>query len=139
MYHMEYVTKKDKDFWDSLDNELPTSEFFLKVRDKRGFVIFDVDFPIGILRYNLMWDIHPFLTLIILKEEYYGMGFGRKAVLEWEGKMREMGFGLVMTSTMVNESAQHFYRKMGYIDRGTIFLDNTSISQPQEMIMIKQL
>ena len=35
------------------------------------------------------------------------------------------------------EGAQHFYRKLGYKDRGSLFLDNTSFEQPQEMIMLK--
>lgn len=139
MFHMEYATEQDEPFWKSLDMELPTSEFLLKVRDKRAFVIKDDDKSIGVLRYNLFWDVSPFLTLIILEEQYRGMGFGKQAVLAWEDRMREMGYKIVITSTMVNENAQHFYRKLGYMERGSIFLDNTPISQPQEMIFIKIL
>lgn len=53
--------------------------------------------------------------------------------------MSELGYKMVMTSTQVNEDAQHFYRKLGYIDKGAVFLDNTPFEQPQEMFMIKIL
>ena len=60
-------------------------------------------------------------------------------MLFWENEMRELGYKMVMTSTQVNEQAQHFYRKLGYKDRGGIFLDGTPFEQPQEMILIKIL
>lgn len=53
--------------------------------------------------------------------------------------MSELGCKMVMTSTQVDEYAQHFYRRLGYIDRGSLFLDNTPFEQPQEMIMLKIL
>ena len=39
----------------------------------------------------------------------------------------------------VTEQAQHFYRKLGYMDRGSLFLDGTPFEQPQEMFMLKVL
>lgn len=53
--------------------------------------------------------------------------------------MRSLGYKMVMTSTQVNEQAQHFYRKLGYIERGGIFLDGTPYAQPQEMFLLKVL
>jgi len=35
----------------------------------------------------------------------------------------------------VNEHAKHFYRKLGYQDKGGIFMDGTPFEQPQEMII----
>jgi ribosomal protein S18 acetylase RimI-like enzyme len=60
-------------------------------------------------------------------------------MLHWENEMRELGFKMVMTSTQVDEEAQHFYRKLGYKDRGGLCLDGTPFEQPQEMFMIKML
>ena len=57
----------------------------------------------------------------------------------WEQDMREQGYGLVMTSTQVNEEAQHFYRKLGYRDCGGFVVDIPGYEQPMEMIMIKAL
>lgn len=86
-----------------------------------------------------MWDSIPFLTLIYVEESSQGRGFGRIAIDYWEKKIKELNYPIVMTSTKVDEQAQHFYRKLGYIDRGSLFLDRTPLEQPQEIFMIKNL
>ena len=91
------------------------------------------------MRYNLFWDIIPFLTFIYIDDACQNKGFGRQAMQYWENEMRKLGYEMLMTSTQVDEEAQHFYRKLGYIDRGGIFLDNTPFEQPQEVLLIKTL
>ena len=139
MFKMRYASEYDIVFWYTLDSHLSENEFALKVRDKRCYVLCDDDKPVGVMRYNLMWDYTPFLTLIFVDESYRGKGYGKQALLAWEAEMYEIGYKMVMTSTQVNEEAQHFYRKLGYYDRGGIFLDGTPSEQPQEMFMIKVL
>ena len=137
MSEIRYVQDQDKTFWFSLDRHLSEHEFELKVRDKRGYVIENCNEPVGLMRYNLMWDTVPFLTLICIEEKFQDRGLGRLAMIFWENKMRSLGHKMVMTSTRVDEAVQHFYRKLGYVDRGGIFLDNTPLAQPQEMFMMK--
>ena len=72
------------------------------------------------MRYNLFWDNIPVLTLIHFDKPHHGKGFGRQAMLSWKKKMREYGYKMVMTSTQVDEQAQHFYRKLGYIEKGSL-------------------
>jgi len=139
MFDIRYVTESDKPFWFSLDTHLSESEFSLKVRDRRGYVISDGEKPIGVMRYNLMFDNTPFLTLICIAEAYQRKGFGAQAMRCLENEMRTLGYKMVMTSTQVDEQAQHFYRKLGYKDKGGLFLDNTPWEQPQEMFMLKVL
>lgn len=139
MIEIQFVSAADQEFWFALDHELSESEFLLKVRDRRGYIIKDGDQPVGIMRYNLIWDIHPFLTLIYVKESDHGKGIGRAAMLFWENEMRELGYQMVMTSTQVNEQAQHFYRKLGYRERGALYLDGTPFEQAQEMFLLKTL
>lgn len=138
-FNIRYALESDKFFWFTIDKHMNESEFYLKIRDKRGYVISDGDKPIGIMRYNLFWDNLPFLTLIHVKEAYCGKGFGKRAMLFWEGEMRELGYKMVMTSTQVDEQAQHFYRKLGYIEKGCLAFDNTSLAQPLEMFLLKAL
>ena len=139
MFMIRHVCEEDKGFWFTLDRHLSESEFILKIRDKRGYVIHDNEKPIGIMRYNLFLDAVPFLTLIYIDKACQKKGFGRQAMLYWENEMRELGYNMIMTSTQVDEEAQHFYRKLGYMDRGGIFLDNTPFEQPQEMFLLKVL
>jgi len=49
--------------------------------------------------------------------------------------MKEEGYDLVMTSTLSNEYAQHFYRKLGYKDSGSLLLEN----EPLEIIFAKRI
>jgi ribosomal protein S18 acetylase RimI-like enzyme len=139
MFEIRYVSPNDKAFWFSLDNHMGESEFNLKVRDRRGYVIINESKPIGIMRYNLFWDNMPFLTLIYLEESCRGRGFGRQAISFWENDMRGQGYKMVITSTQVDGQAQHFYRKLGYVDKGCLLLDNTPFDQPQELFMLKVL
>jgi len=139
MFEIRYVTEADKVFWFTLDEHMSEDKFWLKIRDRRGHIICDSGKPIGIMRYNLFGDNIPFLTLIIFEEACRGKGFGRQAMLSWEQEMRELGYKIVMTSTQVNEEAQHFYRRLGYIEKGNLCFDNTPLAQPMEMFMMKNL
>ena len=139
MFSIRYATEQDEAFWYSLDRHMPKSEYARKVRDRRAYVICDGDASIGVLRYNLFWDIIPFLTLIHLHAACRGKGFGRQAMMHWENEMRALGHKMTMTSTQVDEQAQYFYRTLGYRDRGALFLDHTPFEQPEEMLMLKVL
>lgn len=132
---IRYIEETDKPYWFTLDRDMKESEFSLKVRDKRGYVICDGNIPIGIMRYNLFWDVTPFLTLIAIEEACRGKGFGKDAILSWENEMRKSGYGMVMISTQADEQAQYFYRKLGYKDNGGLFWDN----EAPELFMVKLL
>ena len=49
----------------------------------------------------------------------------------------KQGYGMLITSTQVNEDAQHFYRKLGFKDCGGFIIDVPGYEQPMEMMMIK--
>lgn len=139
MFEIRYVTEADTKFWFTLDGHMSENELLLKIRDKRGYVICDGSKPVGIMRYNLFWDNSPFLTLIHLAKAYQGKGFGKKAMLYWENEMHELGYKMVMTSTQVDEQAQHFYRKLRYVEKGCLSFDNTPLEQPMEMFFLKNI
>ena len=40
-------------------------------------------------------------------------GYGRLLMEHWEQDMKEQGHGMLLTSTQVDEDAQHFYRRLG--------------------------
>jgi hypothetical protein len=86
MIALQYVKQTDKAFWFMLDEHMGEDEFLLKVRDRRGYIIYDGDMHIGIMRYNLFWDNIPFLNLIYIEEVYQRKGYvsmGRRNAKAW--------------------------------------------------------
>lgn len=139
MTEIRYVCLEDKEFWYSLDKHLPEGEFENKVRDKRGYILLEDGKKIGLLRYGLFWDNTPFCNMLFVDWEYQKKGCGRMLMEHWEQDMKKQGCGMVMTSTQVDEDAQHFYRKLGYKDCGCLVIDIPEYAQPMEMFMIKAL
>ena len=136
---IKYVENEDKDFWFTLDKHLPESEFEKKVRDRQGYVLTDDVIKIGLLRYNLFWDSIPFCTMLFVDWTKQKKGYGRQLMQFWEDDMKVQGYGMTMTSTRVDENAQHFYRKLGYKDCGGFTMDIPGYEQPMEMLMTKAL
>ena len=139
MVQVRYVEIEDKEFWYGLDKHLPKREFEKKVRDKQGYVLLDDDVRVGLLRYNLFWDNTPFCTMLFVDWSSQKKGYGRRLMEFWENEMRLQGYGMIMTSTQVDENAQHFYRKLGYKDCGGLLIDIPGYEQPMEMFMSKAL
>lgn len=139
MIKIRYVEMADKLFWYQLDRHLPEMEFENKVKTKRGYILFENKVPVGLLRYNLFWDNIPFCTMLFIDSPFQGNGYGKMLMKHWEKDMRKQGYGMLLTSTQVNETAQHFYRKLGYKDCGGLIIDIPRYSQPMEMFFSKEL
>ncbi|MCL2811712.1 MAG: GNAT family N-acetyltransferase [Clostridia bacterium] len=139
MFIIAHATLQDKPYWYSLDRHMPKSEYEPKVRDKRCYILRENEQPIGILRYNLFWDVIPFLTLIFLEDAYHRKGLGSKAMAHWENEMGALGHKMVMTSTQADEKAQFFYRKLGYKDMGCLVMNDPPYEQPLEVFLSKGL
>ena len=136
---IRYVEDQDKMAWYTLDHDFPETGFDEKVRNRQGYVCVEDGRIIGILRFNLFWDSIPFCNMLHIDEEYQGKGYGKQLMNRWEQDMKSSGCGMVMTSTQVNEEAQHFYRKLGYKDSGGFVVDIPGYEQPLELILIKAI
>lgn len=137
--NIRYIKDTDKAFWFRLDEHIAESEFEKKVRDKMGYVLSVNEVPVGILRYNLFWDNIPFCTMLFIDSEYQHKGYGKELMNFWQKEMKQIGYGILMTSTQVDEAAQHFYRKIGFHDAGSLIIDIPKYKQPMEMFFIKEL
>ena len=107
----------------------------IKIKSKEVYVVQENTELIGLLRYNLFWDNIPFMNMIYFLEEYRGKGYGKILVNYWENKMVKKGYKNVLTSTLSNEEAQHFYRKLGYNEIGGFKL----LKESFEIIFHKRL
>ena len=137
MIEIRYVQAEDKAFWYQLDRHLPEGEFFRKVRDRQGYVLLVDGLPAGLLRYNLFWDNTPFCTLLFIQKDHQKKGLGSRLMAHWERDMKAQGYGMLLTSTQVDEEAQHFYRKLGYRDCGGFVIDLPPFAQPMELFLLK--
>ncbi len=139
MSEIRYVQASDKNVWFSLDAHLSEEEFVKKVRDRQGYVLLEEEKVVGILRYNLFWDNIPFCTLLFLDENCRDIGFGRALMSYWEKDMQSKGYELLLVSTQADETAQHFYRKLGYQDCGCLCIHEGEFAQPMELFMAKHI
>lgn len=134
----EFV-KSDFEFVVKLLPRMKEEIFDSLVNGKFGFIIKENNENKGILIFAILWEKIPFIQHLIISENERGRGMGRKAILEFENLMRNKGFKMVMLSTQVDEKAQFLYRKLGYIDNGAIFLENSPFDQPAELFLKKNL
>lgn len=104
------------------------------IADKR-LLVAEEEALIGWLRYSLFWDAIPFMNMLFLLPPFQGKGYGTMLVRQWEQEMHQQGYKTVMTSTQANETAQHFYRKLGYIDIGSFMPPG----EPLELLLQKEL
>ncbi|GHU21703.1 N-acetyltransferase [Spirochaetia bacterium] len=117
------------------DKHISNGILKIKIENKEIYIIQEENKIIGWLRYSLFWDNIPFMNLLFVLEEYQNKGYGKKLVKYWEEKMKWNGYENVLTSTQSNENAQHFYRKIGYIEIGGLkYLDD-----PYEIIFYKNI
>lgn len=137
MIEIRYVREEDKAFWYELDRHLPDGEFSRKVRDRQGYILLVDGLPAGLLRYNLFWDNTPFCTLLFIQKDHQKKGLGSRLMAHWERDMKAQGYGMLLTSTQVDEEAQHFYRKLGYRDCGGFVIDLPPFAQPMELFLLK--
>lgn len=133
--NMDFATEADLGYISERDKHLAKPLISTKIKAKEIYILRESDQEIGWMRFNYFWDNTPFMNLIWIDEPYRGQGFGKQVVLHWEEQMREMGFQVVMTSTQSNEEAQHFYRKLGYIDVGCLLQEK----DPLEILLSKKV
>lgn len=90
---------------------------------------------VGWLRYGLFWDEIPCVYMLFVLEADRGRGIGRLLMADLEARARLNGRKRLMVTTQVDETAQHFYRKLGYRDAGVLLLPE----QAAELMMIRDM
>ena len=69
---------------------------------------------LGVLRYSMFWQSIPFVDLLYIDEAYQLQGHGKAMMQRLEQDMLAAGYRYVMLSTQADETAKHFYEKLGY-------------------------
>lgn len=135
---MKFEYASELNFQFILDNDRHISKELIrtKLKENEILVVRSQDSKIiGWLRFSYFWDNTPFMNMLYINENYRNKGIGKNLVKFWEIEMKNKGYKLLMTSTLSNEQAQHFYRKLGYKDSGSLLLEN----EPLEIIFTKNV
>lgn len=132
---IRYAAENDFELLRKYDKHICEIELKNCIKERRILIAFNNDIFIGWLRFNLFWDNIPFMNMLYLLEDYRGKGYGSQLVNFWEKEMLRRKYKMVLTSTQSNECAQFFYRKIGYVDCGSLLLPN----KPLEIILLKNI
>ncbi len=135
MYDLEYADIYSHEYFKKYDSHITHEILCRKIEDKEVIMAKISDKIIGWLRYGYFWDSIPFMNMLMIDEQYRGKGIGKDLVSFWEKEMSSKGYKTIMTSTLSNEVAQHFYRKLGYKDSGSLILEGEAL----EIIFTKNL
>lgn len=130
-----YATQKHFRWLKANDHHINSIALKKKISDRQIIIAQSGNEVIGWLRFGFFWDSIPFMNMLSIEEAYQSKGIGRKLVKFWEAAMRKKQYKIIMTSSQSNETAQHFYRKLGYVDAGSLALPQ----EPLEIFFIKKL
>ena len=134
-----YVRTEDKEFVMSIDSHVNEVNYNNLVYTKSGYIMWKSNDRVGLMSHSILWDNLPFLNFIYVQETFRSQGIASEMMRQWEHDMKTQGYKMVLISTQVDESAQHFYRKLGYMECGALLMNHTPLEQPMEMFMRKVL
>ena len=133
---MIYKFAEDLNFNDLLKKESHISKDILKNKIEKNEIIVAIveNEIVGYLRFNYFWDEIPFMNMLFIDEDFRNKGIGSELVGFWENEMKKRDFTSFMTSSLSNERAQDFYKKLNYKDCGSLLLEDAL-----EIIFIKKI
>ena len=125
----------DLDFLVAEDHHVTRDVIRDKIARREVMVAHVENRRVGFLRHGYFWDEIPFMNLLWVEEQSRGQGYGTQLVSFWESEMRKLGHDSVMTSSSSSERAQHLYRRLGYVDVGSLLMPD----EPLEIVVLKGL
>ena len=131
-----------KDIYDTLylDKHLEYDQMTDIISQKRILVAAIENKIVGVLRWNLFWDLIPFCNLLYIEENHRNLGYGALLMNKWEDMLKAKnkinGANIYLVSTQSDERAQVFYRKLGYRDCGALKLFE---DDALEIILVKKV
>ncbi len=132
-YTIKIADKHHLSFLSENDTHISKEMVKTKIKQKEILIMEVNNTIVGWLRYNFFWDEMPFMSMLYFLHEHRRKGYGKFFVNYWENMLVKRGYNRFLTSTMENEEAQHFYRKLGYTDIGVMNFP----SEPLEILLMK--
>lgn len=129
------ASSSDLPFLGEVDRHVSPDVLTDVVSAERVMVVEVDGVAVGFLRWGLFWDQVPFMNLLWVLPDWRGQGVGTALVDAWEKSQLVAGHSMVLTSTVSAETAQHLYRRLGYVDSGALLLPD----EPAELLLRKPL
>src|SRR5579884_1992648 len=129
------ATERDFAFLRTFSTGPDDEKLRAQIRDGRLRIIESAGEPVGFLKFYVLWEVLPFIEVILVREDRRRHGIGRDAVRSWEREMAARSFRRVLISTQADETAQEFWRRIGYRDCGSLMLPGC----PAELFMFHDI
>lgn len=134
MMEIRYATINDLNHLERYDHHISKEVMTQKIEAKQIIVSYFDDEFAGWLRFGFFWDEIPFMNMLFVVDKFRQKGIATSLVTYWE-KEFETNHDIVLTSTLSDETSQHFYRKLSYQDCGGFVLPGESM----EIILMKKV
>ncbi len=109
---LKFVIKKEYLSEEVLLRKIDQGEIFVLVVENQ---------PVGHLRLEFLWSTIPYIALIRIDEKYRKKGYSRLILQFLEGHLHEKGYGVLYSSSQVNEpEPQSWHRHMGFTECGIL-------------------
>ncbi len=130
-------TAQDKDlaFLRGFSSECRDDQLRAQIRDGRLRIIESSEGSVGFIKFYVLWEVLPFIEVVMIRNDCRGRGIGRAAVRAWEEEMSARSFQRAIVSTQADERAQYFWRRVGYQDCGSLALPG----RPVELFMYRDI
>lgn len=135
MIEIRYIQANDNNFWDYIEKHFPLKGYDKKEHNIEGYVLLNDNEPIGILRFDLVWDSIPLCTMVVVDEKFQGQNFETMLMQHWESNMKTQGYHILLMSTHPEDGILHIYKEQGY--KECECLNGTIRKHTTELFLIK--
>lgn len=114
MITIRYAKADDYELMLKIDSSIDKISWEGWTKNKQAVFVFDGKSLAGWLQYSFFIEKIPFVNRLYLFDNYQRQGLGTGLIKFWESEMFDRGYKKLMLSTEQSNTAQEFYKKLGY-------------------------
>lgn len=119
MIQIRYADYSDYSFILKIDSSITENKWKNWTDNKQVMITFINGEFAGWLQYSFFIEKIPFVNRLYVFEEYQHNSLGTGLMKFWEFEMVERGYTQLMLSTEKTNTAQEFYKKLGFSEFGS--------------------
>lgn len=139
MVQIRYAENKDYNFILKIDSSITEQKWKCWTDHKQAVLTFMNGEFAGWLQYSFFMEKIPFVNMLYVFEEYQNNCLGTGLMKFWEFEMVERGYTQLMLSTEKTNTAQDFYKKLGFSELGSFdyFGEHTELMLGKKVSLTK--